>query len=95
MEKIKSAAIKYRKNGSKEFEYATGYSHSACIDYFSCIGLRSIDRDMGVEVQGFMTTEDRFVNRVEALKIAINANQLQYIPIFRDYLISQDIDWSK
>ena len=50
---------------------------------------------MGVEVQGFMTTEDRFVDRVEALKIATNANQLQYTPSFRNYLISQDIDWSK
>ena len=95
MEKIKSAAIKYRKKGSKEFEYVTGYSHSACIDYFSCIELHSIDRDMEVEVQGFMTTEDRFVDRVEALKIATNANQLQYHTTSRNYLISQDIDWSK
>ena len=95
MEKIKSAAINYRKKGSKEFEYVTGYSHAACIDYFGLIELHSIDRDMEVEVQGFMTTEDRFVDRVEALKIATKANQLQYTLTSRNYLISQDVDWSK
>lgn len=92
VEKIKSAAIKYRKNGDTEFKYATGMSHSQCINYFSCIELRSNMRDMDAEVQGFMTSEDRFVDRVEALAIAKKAGQVSKY-YTRDYLISEAIDW--
>lgn len=76
MEKIICASIKYRLIGDKEFKYVTGRSHADCINALSFMDLFSYKRDMNVEVQGFKTSEGRFVDRKEALHIAMIAGQI-------------------
>lgn len=94
IEKIRSAAIMYRKKGDIEFHYIEGRSHAQCIETFSVMDLYSSMRDTEAEIQGFMTTKDRFVDRVEALEIARKAGQVKE-SYTKDYLISEVIDWSK
>lgn len=77
MEKIKCAAIKYRLKDAKEFSYLCAMSHGDCIGLFSAMGLPVKKRDISKEVQGFMTTRDRFVDRKEAMFVARAANQLK------------------
>ena len=76
MEKIKCAAIKYRPLATMKEDIVTGPNHAECINYFMLAELYANERDMGFETQGFMTTEDRFVDRKEAYKIAKAAGQL-------------------
>ena len=93
-ERIRSAAIKYRKKGDTEFKYMEGRSHAECINAFGFIDLYANMRDTDNEVQGFMTTKNRFVDRVEGLDIAKKAGQVnEYYS--KDYLISEAIDWAK
>lgn len=77
MEKIKCAAIKYKLKGTTEYSYMCGMNHGACIGYFSAMDIPVSKRDIQNEVQGFMTTRDRFVDRREAMFIARAANQLK------------------
>lgn len=78
MEKIKAAAIKYKRldNGKEDVVY--GSSHASCISCFSIMDLYENMRDMNFEQQGFLTTEGRFVSRKEAYDIAEKAGQLSY-----------------
>lgn len=76
MEKIKCAAIKYRPLATMKEDVVTGPNHAECINYFAFVELYANERDMEFETQGFMTTEDRFVDRREAYKIAKAAGQL-------------------
>lgn len=67
-----------------------GYRHC------DCIGLLSTIYDRGTiikfdKVQGFLTTNNRFVNRIEAKQIAINANQLLERECGKDELFSEDV----
>lgn len=96
MEKIKCAAIKYRllcdytsPNYSGD-HIIIGKSHAECIYTFGSIGLSCKLRDMDNEVQGFMTTNDRFVDRKEALEIAKNAKQVPD-DYSKNELFSEDI----
>lgn len=94
IEKIRSAAIMYREKGDTKFHYIEGRSHAQCIEAFGLIDLYASMRDTKAEIQGFMTTKDRFVNRIEALEIAKKAGQVNE-SYTKDYLISEVIDWSK
>lgn len=77
MEKIKSAAIKYfLKSDPETPRVAYGYDHSQCIRYFSLAEYYSSMRCTEKEVQGFLTTTNRFVDRREAYQIAKKAGQL-------------------
>lgn len=77
MEKIKSACIKYRLISDPDTDrFVTGYSHGSCIDWFSAADIYPPSRINEYEVAGFMTTEGRFVDRIEAYKIAEAAGQL-------------------
>jgi hypothetical protein len=55
-----------------------GYRHPHCM-YTMCAvtGKRSVSSVVGKIIQGFLTSENRFVDRKEALEIARNANQLK------------------
>lgn len=83
MEKIKCAAIKYRLRGTRDFSYLCGMSHGDCINLFSAMDIPVKKRDIPFEVQGFMTTRDRFVDRREAMFVARAANQLK-LPSYAD-----------
>ena len=74
-------------------QYVYGHCHAACIDTFSFMEIYSHMRDQTREVQGFMTTRGRFVDRVEAMKIAKEANQLRNPYSTKTELDSYDIDF--
>lgn len=78
MEKIKAAAIKYKRLDNGKEDVVCGANHATCIECFSLMDLYQSMRDMDFEQQGFITTEDRFVSREEAYDIADKAGQLEY-----------------
>lgn len=79
MERIKSACIKYQlKSDQGTDRYVEGASHADCISWFSAADLYIRDRVPEKEVQGFMTTEGRFIDRIEAYRIANEAGQLTH-----------------
>ena len=53
-----------------------GWRHHCCILTFSAI-TGETDTDRGENVQGFLTSQNRFVNRVEGAKIAFQAGQIK------------------
>jgi len=65
----------YLPNNIDEGIVFCGHRHPHClyqmIAIYGCYQSRA-----GFEVQGFLTSGNRFVNRKEALKIALNANQI-------------------
>lgn len=87
-EYITCAAIWYKdlpnqvyppKNISKGI-VVCGHRHSNCIDIMKSLGeLRTVrfsPDGVGESEQGFMTSENRFVDRTEAMEIAIKAGQV-------------------
>ena len=77
MESIKCAAIQYEL--LKEpgvIKYISGDNHSQCFQYFAMTNIRRADRNMDKEVEGFMTSLNRFVDRGEAYRIAKSTGQL-------------------
>ena len=77
MEKIKCAAILYYLKSDPETPMiATGLNHGQCIEWFGFLGHYTTMRCMDKEVQGFITSDKRFVNRREAYQIAKDAGQL-------------------
>lgn len=67
----------------------TGHRHGQCMwTMGSLTGLRSVTTEVGEYIQGFLTNENRFVNRTEAAKIAKLSGQCQ--PSIT-YLYSEDL----
>lgn len=68
-----------------------GFRHINCISIKCAVtGLR--DSESGVNVQGFLTNKNRFVDRTEALEIAASADQiLDYDQIRGNKLFSEDL----
>lgn len=70
-------------------------SGSLCLAarHADCMGAamrsREVDR-VTSDMQGFLTSEGRFVDRREAMEIAKKAKQLRCVPK-RDYLMSEDL----
>jgi len=89
MERIKAAAIKYRLKGQEEFDIVWGPNHAYCINWFSFADIYRSMRDLKNEQQGFLTNTERFVDRVEALEIAINAGQIDKETYRYDELYSE------
>jgi len=77
MTKIMSAAIKFRLNGETKFRIISGKSHANCIESFASLDYTASKRDMNNEVQGFITSDRIFVDRVKALEIAKKAKQVK------------------
>lgn len=61
--------------------------HADCIG--AAIRSGEVDR-VTSDMQGFLTSEGRYVGRREAMDIAKTAKQLRYVPK-RDYLMSEDL----
>ena len=84
MEKIKSAAIRYRGGF---FVLPAPARHG---DIFRTMTNEQI-KEVEIEDQGFMTTEDQYVNRVRARQIAEVAGQLLPTAYKTDELFTEDI----
>lgn len=85
MEKIVCAAIWYKDLPTEHFLHkgtdrgvvVAGLRHAFVVSSLVALtGKRSVKAEVGENVQGFITTEHRFVDRKEALQIAMNANQV-------------------
>ena len=73
MEKILTSCVKYkRKSDPSKDWFAVAPDHAGCYDVLSFLEIY----DRYNEVEGFQTTEGRFVDRHEAYIIAKNARQL-------------------
>jgi hypothetical protein len=67
----------------------SGWRHGNCIYQMVAItGLRSIPKEAGEEVQGFLTNKNRFVDRVEGAQIAFDAGQTDEL---KNRLFSEDL----
>lgn len=84
-----SAAIKYRPLDSKYFMIVIGKRHS---DIWEWLSDNQIQYDKDSIIQGFFTDTNQFVDRYEAKKIAVEANQL-IVPEEETYqeLYSEDV----
>ena len=91
-EKIVCATIKYKKKYNLCYNYVYGYSHLECLERFIDLNLPEAKRNMNKEKQGFWTTNGRFIERLEAKKIAIISGQVPY-GYNKDVLCSEDILW--
>lgn len=89
MEKLIASAIQFKMAGSGEIIIMTGKRHT---DIFTMMRNHSIEYLRSSAIQGFWTNTNRFVDRYEAKKIAIAANQL-IVPVERvhKYLFSEDV----
>lgn len=102
MERIYSAAIWYKelptsKHLPKNITFGLvveGHRHADIIKtVFILLGKRTVENgenSVGKTIQGFVTNQSRFVDRVEAMQIAKNANQLKSETSFNE-LYSEDI----
>lgn len=69
-----------------------GLRHAHCIAAFNALsGLRSVTTEAGNYVQGFLTNMNRFVNRDEADKIALECGQVTELSYLKDELDSSDL----
>lgn len=84
-EYILCAAIKITIND--ETIIISGYRHGDC---FNIVHKLCPNKHINQDEQGFLTSSGRFVDRIEAKKIAKQANQLIRDSIFSK-LISEDI----
>ena len=73
MEKILTPCVKYRRKSDPNKDwFAVAPDHAGCYDVLRFLEIY----DRHDEVEGFQTTEGRFVDRHEAYMIAKNAHQL-------------------
>ena len=93
MEKIRAAAIKYKKKEEDRIRYVGGGCYADCLRAFFYMELYCTMRDMSAEKSGFLTTEGRFVDQVEAKQIAVNAGQISE-KYQREKLYPGFIDWN-
>ena len=87
-EKIVAAAIKFYSNDSPDFPtIMTARRHVDIRERLNLTNFYSYD-----EIEGFWTSNDRFVDRYEAKEIAVAADQL-IVPIEETYnaLYSEDV----
>lgn len=71
MERIKCSAIKAYVNDYHSI--FCGFRHADILEYMFN---HKIEYDKTKTIQGFLTTEDRFVDRYEGALIAFDANQI-------------------
>lgn len=88
-EAIVCAAVRYKVKGDADWHVVYGKRHSDCMHKFCDLGLKSSERTS--EVQGFLTTEGRFVDRCIAMRLAHRANQLRDTHQNKSELTSEDI----
>jgi hypothetical protein len=104
-ESITCAAIWYKDLPDSVFKpvnvdkglVVCGHRHGNCIDIVKSLsGLRTVQFSpdgVGESIQGFLTSKNRFVDRLEAAKIAIKAEQVKEELLYnpRIGLFSEDL----
>ena len=92
-ERITCSAVWYKELPDSVFKpvnvdkgiVVCGHRHANCIDIVKSLSeLRSVQfapDGVGESIQGFMTSENRFVDRLEAAEIAVKAGQ-----VYRNFL---------
>jgi hypothetical protein len=69
-----------------------GYRHPHCMYTMVAItGLRSVETEVGEIIEGFLTSKNRFVDRLEAYKIAIESKQIEKGKYSSNTLYSEDL----
>ena len=95
MERIKSAAIKYRLvNDPESDKIVEAFDHTYCRSWFMHAEIYPNQRILEVEEEGFVTDSGRFVNRIDAYNIAEAAGQLISTDMNR-VLHSYQVEYSK
>lgn len=90
-ERILCAAIKFDDGKVYPHHKKYGTGLLACgFRHHNCLMLRPHEF-RGTQVQGFLTSHDRFVDRREAKIIAMNANQINSVATDSINLYSEDI----
>ena len=82
-----SSAIKFRLKDSSYHHIICGRRHSEILDLMRKY---HIDYDKETMEQGFMTSEDKFVDRRMAVYVARATGQVSF-DFDKDYLFSEDI----
>lgn len=100
MEKIICSAIWYKElptpifgpvNVDKGIVFC-GHRHPHCIHQMVAMtGKRSTFSEVGEIIQGFLTNANRFVDREEAAKIAIESGQVENLTYSKYKLYSEDL----
>ena len=86
MEKLVCSAIKFQIVGSDYFHIMCGKRHA---DIFETMFKLRIQYEKTTHEQGFLTSNDRFVDRYEAVDIALAAGQISDTNI--KILYSEDV----
>ncbi len=98
-EKIKSAATWYQDFPDYPFRPVninrgivfTGKTHQQC--HYQALDMSNRQSfELGAKSQGFLTTHNRFVDRVEAAKIALAQNQIKKFILSEGRLFSEDLN---
>lgn len=55
----------------------TGYRHDNCLSIYKDIKGSDVDTENTIITAGFLTNKNRFLNRVDAAKVAFNAGQIK------------------
>lgn len=80
----------YKVNGINKGVVLCGFGHSNIIG--KCVVLvGKRQAEMGPYEQGFITNKNRFVDRIEAAKIAFEAKQIQKLKYSSTELYSEDL----
>lgn len=76
---IRSACVRYKHIGSTEpYNYMEGSSHTNCYDTLCLMDLYvRVSPEKFDVTEGFLCDDNRFVDRMEAMKIARKYNQLK------------------
>lgn len=70
----------------------SGWRHSNCMHTMIAItGLRSVKPECGEYVQGFLTNNNRFVDRIEGAEIALSSGQVEKLTFNSKMLYSEDL----
>lgn len=83
-EKIKHACVRCKLKESSDFTYSKGFDHDSCYNYLSAAWemYPRIKPDKYDVEEGFLLSNGDFVDRLLAMEIAKNANQLT--PEYKD-----------
>ena len=101
MEKVLCSAIWYKDLPTPVYKPINidrgivfcGLRHAHCLyQMVAMTGKRQCE--VGEEVQGFLTDKNRFVDRKEAAKIALEAKQVEKLDYWKDELDSSDLSKS-
>lgn len=69
-----------------------GFGHVHCMHAMIALtGKRSVESEVGKYVHGFLTSKNRFVDRIEGAEIALRRNQIKHLSFSKTKLYSEDL----